>query len=623
MGIENRNRVFISVVTFNHQSFIAECLKALQPLRENIELSVIDNASSDDTVEVATPYVEGLGSLTQLNANLGFCGANNFALARFLDGNCPWVLLLNPDLAIDGPGVYALLDDAEKKFAEDSRNGAFTGKVLRVRLEGDSESVIDTVGITFTPTLRHFDRGADVLAMPDTFPSPERVEGISGAFLLMHREFVKALLVPSLSYEDDVDRIYPELGDHRTSRVNFFDEAFFAYREDAELSLRASALGHQMWYFPHVVGYHHRRVTPSKRSVLPAVINKLSTRNRFLLQLLHFSPIRQPRAILPGFIVRNLMVVFGVLFHERTSLGAFRDLKLLWRRGYQRRQYFNDQRGMRTLREEFRGKVVMVTGASAGIGLEFAEQFHERGASLVLVARRLERLEEISERFNNVRTGSAVVLQADLADAADLEKVRSYISKSRVDILVNNAGRGSFGRFEKLSLDEELNLIRLNIQAPLVLSHEVIPQMKERGDGVIIMLSSVAGIQPLPYMATYGATKAFDVSFGMALAEEVRPFGIQVLSVLPGPVATEFGGVARVPGEFTNIGRDEPSAVVRESLSALRQRRHWIVPCLQAKALSWPSRVLPWRWTTYLTGRSVPGAWRVKEQGGGVIASPG
>jgi len=270
---------------------------------------------------------------------------------------------------------------------------------------------------------------------------------------------------------------------------------------------------------------------------------------------------------------------------------------------------------MRTIKEEFKGKVVLVTGASAGIGLEFAQAFHERGATVILVARRRERLEEISERFNILRPHSAVVVQADLANAADLEKVRTYISNSRIDILVNNAGRGSFGRFEKLSLEEELDLIRLNIQAPLVLSHEVLSQMKSRGEGVIIMLSSVAGIQPLPYMATYGATKAFDVSFGMALAEEVRAFGIQVLSVLPGPVATEFGGVARVPGEFTNIGRDEPGAVVRESLNALRQGRHWVIPCLQAKALSWPSRILPLRFTTYLTGKSLQGALRVKEEG--------
>jgi hypothetical protein len=617
MGSDTKRLLFISVVTFNHQDYIAECLKALQSLRQGIELLVIDNASSDQTVERAITYLEEPGSLVQLKANIGFCGAHNLALARFLDGECPWVLLLNPDFTIDKDGLYALLEDAEKRYQEDSRNGAFTGKVLRVASDDATGPVIDTVGITFTNTLRHFDRGADLTDTEQTFSFPEMVEGISGAFLLMHREFVKGLLVPPLSYEDDVDKIYPQLGENRNSRVNFFDEAFFAYREDAELSLRASAFGYRMWYLPHVVGFHHRRVTPSKRDILPAVINKLSTRNRFLLQLLHFSPLRQLRAVLPGFIGRNLVVILGVLVRERSSLGAFRDLRLLWRRGAQRRQYYNDQRFMRTVREEFRGKVVLVTGASAGIGLEFAHAFHERGATVVLVARRFERLEEISERFNIVRPGSAVVLQADLANAADLEKVRAYISNSRIDVLVNNAGRGSFGRFEKLSLEEELDLIRLNVQAPVVLSHEVLSQMKMRGEGIILMLSSVAGIQPLPYMATYGATKAFDVSFGMALAEEVRPFGIQVLSVLPGPVATEFGGVARVPGEFTNIGRDEPAAVVRESLNALKQRRHWVIPCLQAKALSWPSRILPLRITTFLTGKSLQGALRVKEQGQG------
>ena len=615
MGTRNSKQLYVSVVTFNHQEVIEECLQALNPLYEIVDLLVIDNASSDETVERAKPCVEGYGSLVQLTANIGFCGAHNLALAHFLEGDCSWVLLLNPDLNIEAAGLMVLLKDAQAKFSEDFRNGAFTGKVLRINAEGVKESVIDTVGITFTSTLRHFDRGAEWLDTPDSFGSSEKIKGISGAFLLMHRDFVNALIVPPLSYEDDVNQIYPQLAKHRKNRVNFFDEAFFAYREDAELGLRANALGYVMWYFPHVVGYHHRRVTPSKRGALPDVINKLGTRNRFLLQLLHFSPMGQPEAILPGFIIRNLVVVFGVLIRERTSIGAFRDLKLLWRRGYQRRQYFIKKRTMNKISEEFAGKVALITGASAGIGLEFAEQLHQRGASIVLVARRLERLQETANRMNSTRTESVVVLQADLADAEDLRKVQKNISQSRIDILVNNAGRGSFGRFETLSLEEELNLIKLNIEAPVVLTHEVLSQMKARRDGVIIMLSSVAGIQPLPYMATYGATKAFDVSFGVALAEELKPFGIKVLSVLPGPTATEFGGVARVPGEFTNIGRNEPSAVVGESLRALRQGRYWVIPCFAAKLLSWPSRILPLRLTTYLTGKSLQGALKVKESG--------
>jgi GT2 family glycosyltransferase len=183
MGAETSKRLFITVVTFNHQDFIPECLKALEPLREILELAVHDNASSDETVERATPYLEGLGSLIQLKANLGFCGANNLALARFLDGNCPWVLLLNPDLIIDAAGVIALLDEAEKKFSEDSRNGAFTGKVLRVNTEGVADPVIDTVGITFTSTLRHFDRGAELLDTRATFSSSEKVSAKGGEYV--------------------------------------------------------------------------------------------------------------------------------------------------------------------------------------------------------------------------------------------------------------------------------------------------------------------------------------------------------------------------------------------------------------------------------------------------------
>jgi short-subunit dehydrogenase len=259
------------------------------------------------------------------------------------------------------------------------------------------------------------------------------------------------------------------------------------------------------------------------------------------------------------------------------------------------------------------GQTAFITGASAGIGREFALQMHSLGASLVLMARRKDLLEDLSCKLNKIRSGSTTFLVADLVSDAGIEQAVDYINRERIDILVNNAGRGSFGRYETLDLATELQMIDLNIRAPLILTRAVIPQMKQRKKGAIIILSSVAGLQPLPFMATYGATKAFDLSFGMALAQELKPFKVRVLSVLPGPTATEFGGVARVPGEFTNIGRDVPEQVVKESLLALAEGRHWVVPCLKAKMLAWPSRVLPLRLTTGLTSYLLKGALRSLE----------
>ena len=116
--------------------------------------------------------------------------------------------------------------------------------------------------------------------------------------------------------------------------------------------------------------------------------------------------------------------------------------------------------------------------------------------------------------------------------------------------------------------------------------------MKERKEGEIISLSSIAGFQPLPLMSTYAATKAFNLFHSLGLKEELREFGINVLAVCPGPVATEFGGVARVPGTMTGGTRDSAESVVRSSLKALRHEKAFVVPCLRGKLISLPSRLL-------------------------------
>jgi short-subunit dehydrogenase len=263
----------------------------------------------------------------------------------------------------------------------------------------------------------------------------------------------------------------------------------------------------------------------------------------------------------------------------------------------------------------FSGKRVVITGASAGIGREFAVQLQQAGADVCVVARRESLLRDLVQKLNDRRSGSASYEVADLGDDVALKNLAAKLSEQRVDILVNNAGRGSFGRFETLDLEHEVDLVKLNVIAPMRLTHAVLPQMKKRGNGGLIFLASIAGFQPLPYMTTYAGTKAFDLSFGVGLREELRGTGVRVLTVAPGPVATEFGGVARVPGEFTNVGRDQVEPVVRESLSAFVRDIGWVVPCTQAKFLSLPSRILPRTWTTFLTEKTLKGALKAKESG--------
>ena len=251
---------------------------------------------------------------------------------------------------------------------------------------------------------------------------------------------------------------------------------------------------------------------------------------------------------------------------------------------------------------------VCITGASSGIGEEFARQFHKAGCRLLLVARRRDRLESLASELEAIRPDSADVLVADLAKESgdrSLETLVQVLEESHIDILVNNAGRGSFGEFDELHREDELAMIRLNVLATTALAHAVLQQMKARGSGALITTSSVAAFQPLPYMATYAATKAFNYYHSMALHYEYARHGICVLAVCPGPTATEFGGVARVPGTVAGVGRDDVEAVVAESLQALRRKKAFLVPCLRSRLLSYVCRVLPTTLTTRLTRRAL------------------
>jgi len=240
-------------------------------------------------------------------------------------------------------------------------------------------------------------------------------------------------------------------------------------------------------------------------------------------------------------------------------------------------------------------QTAFITGASSGIGRSLAELLHKQGWNVVIVARRKEILNEMASNFNKTREGSARFKVADLTSNEDVFSLENEIKKSQCDLLINNAGVGSFGYLEQLPLEREVSLITLNCIAPLRLTHAVLTQMKSRRSGSIINISSLAGIQAVPYMSTYSGTKAFDFSFSMALRHEVKKFGIKVLTVCPGPVDTEFGGVARMPGEATGISRDTSLIVADHILKSLKRNQALSVPGWSAKPLYFLIKVLPTR----------------------------
>jgi short-subunit dehydrogenase len=219
--------------------------------------------------------------------------------------------------------------------------------------------------------------------------------------------------------------------------------------------------------------------------------------------------------------------------------------------------------------------VALVTGASAGLGVEFARQLSKRGHRLVLAARRKERLEEMAAELGNARAAAIDLSKPEAVTEliADIEG-----AGEDVDLLINNAGFGLIGRFAELDAKREREMIDLNVGALTDLCRAVAPRMIARKSGGILNVASTAAFQPGPKMAVYFATKAFVLSLSEALHEELKPHGIKVSCLCPGPTRTEFGEVAGFGGNslFDRVAM-RADDVVRQGLNGLDRNRAVVV----------------------------------------------
>jgi short-subunit dehydrogenase len=218
--------------------------------------------------------------------------------------------------------------------------------------------------------------------------------------------------------------------------------------------------------------------------------------------------------------------------------------------------------------------LALVTGASSGLGEEFARQLSARGHDLILVARRTDRLEALAGELPT----TAHVIGLDLG--SDAPQLRSRVDELglEVDLLVNNAGFGTHGPFLKQDAAREAEEVRVNCEAVVTLTHAFLPGMVERGRGGVIVVASTAGAQPIPYEAVYAATKAFARSFADAVHTEVKDTGVHVMSVNPGPVPTEWQEVAGSGGLPPVPGAIPPDQCVREALDAYGRGVRSFVP---------------------------------------------
>jgi short-subunit dehydrogenase len=253
-----------------------------------------------------------------------------------------------------------------------------------------------------------------------------------------------------------------------------------------------------------------------------------------------------------------------------------------------------------------RGKTALVTGASSGLGRDIARDLARRGANLIVVARRKERLEEVRDELEAAHHIAVTVVPADLAAPGAADQLHARVKELAlpVDILVNNAGLGVRGEFLDVPWDQHESLLKVDVMAPLRLAHLFVPEMVERGWGRVLFIASNMAYQASPGFATYGASKGFILLFGEALAFELRKTGVRVSTVSPGMTHTEFHQVAGVrPSVFQRLVAMPSERVAAESVKAMLKGTPSTVIGLQNKAMEYAGRVTPRRLATWSSGK--------------------
>ena len=248
----------------------------------------------------------------------------------------------------------------------------------------------------------------------------------------------------------------------------------------------------------------------------------------------------------------------------------------------------------------------LITGASSGIGEEFAYELARQHYDLVLVARRQERLNVVASKSKELGSNRTEIVPIDLARFTAPAELQAHLAAAsiEVDYLINNAGFGTTGRFDRLPLEREIEEIELNVRALVALTRLFLPSMIERRHGTIINVASTAAFQPIPYMATYGATKAFVLSFTEAVSVEARGTGVRILALCPGPVRTEFQAVARNANALMpSFAYLNAEAVVKEALAAAERGKRVRINGVMNRVGAVGARLLPRALVTSIAGR--------------------
>ena len=305
----------VANVTFNSTRYIRQCLQFVQAQDyPALELIVIDNASSDGTAQLLREF-EDRAQVVYNVSNNGFAGGQNQAIAL---ARGAWVLALNPDVRLTPDFIGKLVAAGER----DGAVGTVCGKLLAMSADFavPAAPVLDSTGIYFTPNLRHFDRGSQQ-EDEGQYARAEYVFGATGAAALYRKRMIEDISLPG----------------------GFFDAAFFAYREDADVAWRAQLLGWRCLYTPDAIAYHVRTVLPSNRNAVAPVLNLHSVKNRFLMRINNMTLPLYLRYF-ASITARDLLVLAACLLRERTSLRAFWLVCQGWRTSWQNRRFIMSRR---------------------------------------------------------------------------------------------------------------------------------------------------------------------------------------------------------------------------------------------------------------------------------------